>query len=217
VLDAPAFQDDFYLNLVDWSSHNVLAVGLGNCVYLWNACSMCVGWVAQRGTSLAVGTSNGKVQIWDAAHYKSILQRDPRAQEAFVSKLNGHKSEWSYDNREIASGGNDNRRQSQMSASNNMQLPTHSVLSVVMDAVSEGPSQSYVSYHMHFQQHNLNSMRNDQSGRYPTPARHISIIPTASTGTVIGDRQQQFYNYHIDQYQTVSMMSGPPSPNMGTQ
>jgi WD40 repeat protein len=32
-------QDDFYLNLVDWSSHNVLAVGLGNCVYLWNACS----------------------------------------------------------------------------------------------------------------------------------------------------------------------------------
>lgn len=39
VLDAPALQDDFYLNLVDWSSHNVLAVGLGNCVYLWNACS----------------------------------------------------------------------------------------------------------------------------------------------------------------------------------
>lgn len=32
-------QDDFYLNLVDWSSHNVLSVGLANCVYLWNACS----------------------------------------------------------------------------------------------------------------------------------------------------------------------------------
>jgi hypothetical protein len=31
----------WYLNLVDWSSHNVLAVGLGNCVvYLWNACSI---------------------------------------------------------------------------------------------------------------------------------------------------------------------------------
>lgn len=39
VLDAPALQDDFYLNLVDWSAQNVLAVGLGNCVYLWNACS----------------------------------------------------------------------------------------------------------------------------------------------------------------------------------
>ncbi|KAJ6388746.1 hypothetical protein OIU77_027163 [Salix suchowensis] len=157
VLDAPALHDDFYLNLVDWSSHNVLAVGLGTCVYLWNACSskvtkLCdlgnddgvcsVGW-AHRGTHLAVGTTNGKVQIWDAScckrirameghrlrvgalawsssmlssgsRDKSILQRDIRAQEDFVSKLSGHKSEvcglkWSYDNRELASGGNDNR------------------------------------------------------------------------------------------------------------
>lgn len=37
VLDAPSLQDDFYLNLVDWSSQNTLAVGLGTCVYLWNA------------------------------------------------------------------------------------------------------------------------------------------------------------------------------------
>lgn len=70
-------QDDFYLNLVDWSSNNVLAVGLGNCVYLWNACSskvtkLCdlgiddsvcsVSW-AQRGTHLAVGTSDGEVEV----------------------------------------------------------------------------------------------------------------------------------------------------------
>ncbi len=39
VLDAPALQDDFYLNLVDWSAQNVLAVGLGTCVYLWSACT----------------------------------------------------------------------------------------------------------------------------------------------------------------------------------
>ncbi|KAK1264872.1 Protein FIZZY-RELATED 2 [Acorus gramineus] len=157
VLDAPALQDDFYLNLVDWSSHNVLAVGLGNCVYLWNACSskvtkLCdlgaddsvcsVGW-AQRGTHLAVGTNNGKVEIWDAlrcrkirtteghglrvgalawsslllssgSRDKTILQHDIRAQEDVVSKLTGHKSEvcglkWAYDDRELASGGNDNR------------------------------------------------------------------------------------------------------------
>lgn len=37
MLDAPALQDDFYLNLVDWSSNNMLGVGLGNCVYLWSA------------------------------------------------------------------------------------------------------------------------------------------------------------------------------------
>jgi hypothetical protein len=36
----------WYLNLVDWSSHNVLVVGLGNCLYLWNACS---GKVSSHG------------------------------------------------------------------------------------------------------------------------------------------------------------------------
>ena len=37
VLDAPDLQDDFYLNLIDWSHQNLLAVGLGPSVYLWNA------------------------------------------------------------------------------------------------------------------------------------------------------------------------------------
>lgn len=43
VTDTPLFllacvlQDDFYLNLVDWSSTNTLAVGLASCVYLWSA------------------------------------------------------------------------------------------------------------------------------------------------------------------------------------
>eukprot|EP00252_Welwitschia_mirabilis_P001959 TRINITY_DN11924_c0_g1_i2.p1 TRINITY_DN11924_c0_g1~~TRINITY_DN11924_c0_g1_i2.p1 ORF type:complete len:516 (+),score=61.42 TRINITY_DN11924_c0_g1_i2:115-1662(+) len=157
VLDAPGLQDDFYLNLVEWSSHNILAVGLGSCVYLWSACSsrvtkLCdlgpddnvcsVAWT-QRGTYLSVGTNSGEVQIWDAAKCRqvrtlvghrtrvgvlawnsnmlssgsrdrTILQRDIRAQEDFVSRLLGHKSEvcglkWSSDNRELASGGNDNQ------------------------------------------------------------------------------------------------------------
>ena len=37
VLDAPNLEDDFYLNLVDWSMQSLLAVGLGNVVYLWNS------------------------------------------------------------------------------------------------------------------------------------------------------------------------------------
>ena len=37
VLDAPQLQDDFYLNLVDWSATNVLAVGLMGAVYIWSA------------------------------------------------------------------------------------------------------------------------------------------------------------------------------------
>lgn len=87
VLDAPELQDDFYLNLVDWSSLTVLSVGLGTCVYLWSACTsqvtrLCdlsvegdsvtsVGW-SERGNLVAVGTHKGFVQIWDAAAGKKL-------------------------------------------------------------------------------------------------------------------------------------------------
>lgn len=66
------------LNLVDWSSGNVLAVALDNSVYLWNATSgdilqllqmeqpgdyvSSVAWI-KEGNYLAVGTSNAEVQV----------------------------------------------------------------------------------------------------------------------------------------------------------
>lgn len=65
------------LNLVDWSSNNILAVALGSSVYLWNAdsgtidhllelegadyvCSL--NWIPE-GNLIAVGTSMGNVQV----------------------------------------------------------------------------------------------------------------------------------------------------------
>lgn len=39
ILDAPEFRDDYYLNLMDWSSTNFLAVALNKEMYLWNASS----------------------------------------------------------------------------------------------------------------------------------------------------------------------------------
>ncbi|KIV90817.1 hypothetical protein PV10_05424 [Exophiala mesophila] len=80
VLDAPELADDFYLNLVDWGSANILGVGLGSCVYMWNSATgkvtqLCklpdndlvtsVAWI-QRGSHLAIGTHKGFVQIYDA-------------------------------------------------------------------------------------------------------------------------------------------------------
>lgn len=101
VLDAPALADDFYLNLVDWSSLNVLAVGLGSCVYLWSACTskvtkLCdlggqpqdavtsVAWT-QRGTYLAVGVNRGEVQIWDVAKCQKL--RSMGGHEARIGAL----------------------------------------------------------------------------------------------------------------------------------
>eukprot|EP01137_Pigoraptor_chileana_P013726 Opistho-2@67564 len=91
VLDAPELQDDFYLNLVDWSSQNVLGVALGASVYLWSACTshvtkLCdlapegdavnaIAW-HKRGTHIAVGTMKGLVQIWDVAQEKRVRVMD---------------------------------------------------------------------------------------------------------------------------------------------
>ncbi|CAN0604300.1 unnamed protein product, partial [Ectocarpus sp. 12 AP-2014] len=82
ILDAPDLLDDYYLNLLSWGSNDVLAVALGQCVYLWNAksgditelCSLegeqdyvsSVSWTAS-GTHLAVGTAGGETQFWDSS------------------------------------------------------------------------------------------------------------------------------------------------------
>ncbi|KAG9238165.1 WD40-repeat-containing domain protein [Amylocarpus encephaloides] len=85
VLDAPDLADDFYLNLVDWGSSNILGVGLGSCVYMWNSQSgrvnkLCelqddtvtsVSWI-QRGSHIAIGTGKGLVQIWDAERIRRL-------------------------------------------------------------------------------------------------------------------------------------------------
>ncbi|XP_068502462.1 cell division cycle 20.2, cofactor of APC complex-like isoform X1 [Phaseolus vulgaris] len=83
-LDAPDLLDDYYLNLLDWGSRNVLAIALGNTVYLWNETNRStselvtvddedgpvtsVSW-APDGQHIAVGLNNSEVQLWDTASY----------------------------------------------------------------------------------------------------------------------------------------------------
>lgn len=135
VLDAPQLQDDFYLNVLDWSAKDVLAVALASSIYLWSAVTssvqhMCdfpndvvasVSW-APTGTHLAVGTTSGKVMLYDVerknavrtlpghggrvgalawnnwllssgSRDKEILHRDLRCAKDFTAKLSGHKQE----------------------------------------------------------------------------------------------------------------------------
>lgn len=37
VLEAPGILEDYYLNLMDWSSTNLIGIGLQNIVYFWSA------------------------------------------------------------------------------------------------------------------------------------------------------------------------------------
>lgn len=127
MLDAPNLHDDFYMNLVspcpshahtraclrhsrsplslpqvDWSASNLLAVGLSNAVYTWNATTCKVNKLMElpaphpsagpatvtlatgiswsnRGSYLAIGTDPGEVQLWDPE------------KKACIRKLDGHR------------------------------------------------------------------------------------------------------------------------------
>ena len=115
ILDAPELLDDYYLNLLDWSSTNVVAVALGPTVYLWNAGSgdiqqLCqtaedtddhitsVSWAAD-GKHIAVGTAHAEVQIWDAS--RSHCVRRLRGHSARVGAL-------AWNGTQLATGGRDN-------------------------------------------------------------------------------------------------------------
>jgi cell division cycle protein 20 (cofactor of APC complex) len=112
ILDAPELLDDYYLNLLDWSSTNMLSVALGQTVYLWNASSggitelaqvsgenyiTSVNWV-QTGGYLAVGTAEGEVQLYDAETMQ--LKRRMGGHSARVGSL-------SWNNHIVSSGGRD--------------------------------------------------------------------------------------------------------------
>lgn len=79
VLDAPGLVDDYYLNLLDWSSGNQVAIGLERSVYVWSAESGTVSSLLEcpedtyissvkwsgDGAYVAAGLGTGEVQIWD--------------------------------------------------------------------------------------------------------------------------------------------------------
>ncbi|XP_074602458.1 cell division cycle protein 20 homolog [Brevipalpus obovatus] len=97
ILDAPDVKDDFYLQLMDWSDKNLLAVALNRAVYIWDP-SICdakllmevpegqfvssVSWSvgAKNSAKIAIGTSGAEVQIWDLVQQKRLR------------KMKGHRS-----------------------------------------------------------------------------------------------------------------------------
>ncbi|GLJ36618.1 hypothetical protein SUGI_0736530 [Cryptomeria japonica] len=86
-LDAPEIVDDYYLNLMDWGEKNILAIALGDTVYLWDASTgliselvsmteeegpvTSVNWACD-GRHIAVGLNNCNVQIWDTESNRQL-------------------------------------------------------------------------------------------------------------------------------------------------
>jgi len=107
ILDAPDLLDDYYLNLISWSDTNILAVALGQAVYLWNAGTgeineLCtfdpsphayvssVQWTQQGGVHLAIGTSTGAVQLWDVQQGKQLRSMDGHIDRVGSLAWNNH-------------------------------------------------------------------------------------------------------------------------------
>ncbi|MBN3293613.1 CDC20 protein, partial [Polypterus senegalus] len=103
ILDAPDIRNDFYLNLIDWSSQNYMAVALHNTVYLWNAATgeivllaqgereedyICsVSWL-KEGNFLAVGTSDCK--LWDVVAQKRLRNMSSHSARVGALSWNNH-------------------------------------------------------------------------------------------------------------------------------
>ena len=116
ILDAPELVDDYYLNLISWGTENILAVALGQCVYLWNAASgdinhlltlpgaedfvTSVKWAESTGNTnyLAVGTNDGPVQLWDTEAMRKVRSLGGHAARVGSLDWNQH---W------LSSGGRD--------------------------------------------------------------------------------------------------------------
>ena len=79
ILDAPNLTDNFYYNPLDWGAKNILSVCLGTYNYLWNYNNLetnllnrnkneieyCTSSFMDNGVCIALGLSNGDIELWD--------------------------------------------------------------------------------------------------------------------------------------------------------
>lgn len=90
MLQAPELKDDFYLNLLDWSDKNQIAVGLDNSLELWYGCSSETKKLCEITRSddyicsvcfcddnrIAIGNSLGQIEVYDIARKKKVNSFD---------------------------------------------------------------------------------------------------------------------------------------------
>ncbi|KAJ4728932.1 cell division cycle 20.2, cofactor of APC complex-like [Melia azedarach] len=117
ILDAPNLRNDYYLNIVDWGRNNILAIALGQVLYLWKGESgkvqkllevlegndhpTSVSW-SQDARNLSVGYMGSKLQLWDAETSK------------LVRNLEGHEgrvatASWNHWNNHILTSGSQDK------------------------------------------------------------------------------------------------------------
>lgn len=113
-LDAPELLDDFYLNFLDWSCNNHVAVALYDILYIWNAADgttselfakserasaqgddsqedyiSSVSWI-KEGNVLAVGDSAATIELWNVVESKLIRKMTSHTDRISTLDWNQH-------------------------------------------------------------------------------------------------------------------------------
>ncbi|NXG54992.1 CD20B protein, partial [Hemiprocne comata] len=86
-LHISGLRNDYYLNILDWSLENLIAIAVGPAAHIWNGGTLqaiesidlnssskyisSLAWI-KEGTCLAIGTSDGEVQLWDIETKKRL-------------------------------------------------------------------------------------------------------------------------------------------------
>ena len=113
ILDAPNFIDDYYLNLLDWGTKNIISVALSKSVYLYNYLTQQINLLftdinnicslnfMNNGIVLAIGLKNGNINLFDIEKNKLIRKINNVRYDNRVSVLN-------WNNYILSSSGKDN-------------------------------------------------------------------------------------------------------------
>ena len=127
ILDAPQLIDDYYLNLLDWGVSDVISIGLGEAVYLWNAktsettelttsinhSNICSVSFMNNGICIAIGYSEGNVELWDIEKQEKIRT---------LNGHNGRVSSLSWNNYILSTGSKDG-----VILNNDVRIKSHTV------------------------------------------------------------------------------------------
>ncbi|XP_054042964.1 cell division cycle protein 20 homolog B [Rissa tridactyla] len=86
-LHITGLRNDYYLNILDWSLENFIAIAVGPAAHIWSGETLqaiesidlnssskyisSLAWI-KEGTCLAIGTSDGEVQLWDIESKKRL-------------------------------------------------------------------------------------------------------------------------------------------------
>lgn len=84
ILDAPGVYDDYYLNILDWSSNDFISIGLADEIYLYDVknkdvinlasfdSSVYASSLKSNGRILSAGTSDGRIIFYDIETCKMV-------------------------------------------------------------------------------------------------------------------------------------------------